>query len=215
MTQTATLESVFGLMPMPISLAARAHLRTHKMACIEERHEEEKALDALAIETAAYMLINVYAWGPSSRSSVRARLCIGNTRLVDGLDYLLKVGGLELDPSNSTRMILGSSMTGLKKQDYMPEGLAIVMDEVARLKAKHKPTGEEIKLWRPNTVKREAFKRSKPIKTHCKYGHPITGKNLLVDRRGGRWCRTCKEINTMLQHGQLTEDPRVKGVSHD
>ena len=32
---------------------------------------------------------------------------------------------------------------------------------------------------------------SRPLKTHCPYGHPYSGENLRVDKRGYRECRTC------------------------
>jgi len=36
-------------------------------------------------------------------------------------------------------------------------------------------------------------------KTHCKYGHPFHGDNLIITNRGYRRCRTCKNHNEKLR----------------
>ena len=30
------------------------------------------------------------------------------------------------------------------------------------------------------------------LKHHCKRGHPLSGRNLLIQSSGRRWCRTCR-----------------------
>jgi hypothetical protein len=89
----------------------------------------------------------------------------------------------------------------------------VVLDECARISAKNRQAGQvDMKLWRPFSRKLDTVKKVTPPRTHCKYGHPISGKNLLIDRRGAHWCKTCKEIVRMLQSGKLKEDPRLHGV---
>jgi len=33
-----------------------------------------------------------------------------------------------------------------------------------------------------------------PKKTHCKYGHPLSGRNLYVRSNGKRYCKECQRI---------------------
>lgn len=42
-------------------------------------------------------------------------------------------------------------------------------------------------------------------KTHCKQGHPYSGDNLYLDKRGFRGCKTCQRIRLRLKAGWTKE----------
>jgi hypothetical protein len=56
-------------------------------------------------------------------------------------------------------------------------------------------------------VQRGAGGWNKASLTHCPRGHPYAGKNLLVNRAGGRVCRICKRAR---QRARYQPRPRIK-----
>lgn len=49
------------------------------------------------------------------------------------------------------------------------------------------------------------MKNQNTNKTHCKYGHPLKGDNLLVRKEGHRNCKKCRDFRSYeyrMEHGQ-------------
>jgi hypothetical protein len=45
-------------------------------------------------------------------------------------------------------------------------------------------------------------------KTHCQKGHPLSGDNLRVKKRGDRLCRTCDKDGPVDKCGAITDNSR-------
>lgn len=57
---------------------------------------------------------------------------------------------------------------------------------------KRKPRPRKPKRVRPSIFRGLGSGGNMTIKTHCPYGHPYSGDNLMFGQRGGRVCRICK-----------------------
>jgi hypothetical protein len=51
---------------------------------------------------------------------------------------------------------------------------------------------------------KKAYWASQPKKTHCVHGHPLTGNNLYVNRKGHRGCKTCRKAASARQYTRRT-----------
>ena len=72
----------------------------------------------------------------------------------------------------------------------IPPGL--VIDHLCRNRACANPAHMEPVTRYENSVVRGTGPSSVNLrKTHCKWGHPFEGYNLIVRRDGGRFCRAC------------------------
>jgi len=54
---------------------------------------------------------------------------------------------------------------------------------------------------------------SRPLKTHCPYGHPYSGENLRINKKGQKECRTCNGWTGLVANaGALRDAPKRKPV---
>jgi hypothetical protein len=72
----------------------------------------------------------------------------------------------------------------------VPDGL--VLDHLCRNKACVNPAHLEPVTQRENVCRGTAPSAQNAAKTHCAYGHPLTGENLIYDAEGYRMCKTCQ-----------------------
>jgi hypothetical protein len=71
----------------------------------------------------------------------------------------------------------------------VPQGAEI--DHKCRVRHCVNPDHLEAVTHREN-VRRGDIGKWQRVKTHCKSGHPLSGKNLYVGSDGFRYCRTCR-----------------------
>jgi len=72
----------------------------------------------------------------------------------------------------------------------IPEGLTL--DHLCRVRHCVNPKHLEPVTSKENVLRGIGVSAQNARKTHCKRGHPLSGKNLLVEQGGGRQCRECK-----------------------
>lgn len=76
----------------------------------------------------------------------------------------------------------------------IPEGL--VIDHLCRVRHCVNPAHLEIVTNRENVLRGVSPPSQEARKTHCKYGHPLSGENLAHASNGrGRICRACRKRN--------------------
>lgn len=73
----------------------------------------------------------------------------------------------------------------------IPEGL--VIDHLCRERACVNPDHLEAVTTQENILRGLAPTAENASKTHCVRGHELSGDNLYVPPKGGRYCRTCRE----------------------
>ena len=72
---------------------------------------------------------------------------------------------------------------------------ALVLDHLCRNRACCNPDHLQVVTMEENKRRGYAHKKSRPPKTHCKRGHPLSGDNLYINpANGGRVCRACRVI---------------------
>ena len=72
----------------------------------------------------------------------------------------------------------------------IPDGLTI--DHLCRHPVCVNHAHLEPVTMRENILRGQSASALNAAKTHCHYGHPLSGANLYAPRRGGRQCRTCR-----------------------
>lgn len=72
----------------------------------------------------------------------------------------------------------------------VPEGLEL--DHLCRNRACCNPSHLEPVTRRENVLRGEGVAAKQARQTHCKNGHPLSGRNLVPNSRGARQCRECK-----------------------
>jgi DNA-binding XRE family transcriptional regulator len=83
----------------------------------------------------------------------------------------------------------------------IPDGLEI--DHLCRNRACVKPDHLEAVTHRENL--RRAVREKRPPKAACPAGHEFTPENTYVDRKGYRFCRTCKRAHNVLEKRRKRE----------
>lgn len=74
----------------------------------------------------------------------------------------------------------------------IPDGL--VVDHLCRVPACVNPSHLEPVTQRENTLRGETIPARNAAKTHCRWGHPLSGENLKM--KAGKWrqCRECHRL---------------------
>jgi hypothetical protein len=75
----------------------------------------------------------------------------------------------------------------------IPDGMEI--DHLCRNRACSNPGHLEAVTGRENWQRGKAPSVANAAKTRCKYGHPLSGANLIVRKSGYRQCKTCNREN--------------------
>lgn len=73
--------------------------------------------------------------------------------------------------------------------DPIPKGMTL--DHLCRNRACCNPDHLEAVTNRENILRGTGFAAQNARKTHCPYGHPYAGDNLMFQKAGSRLCRTC------------------------
>ena len=73
--------------------------------------------------------------------------------------------------------------------DKIPQGLE--PDHLCRVRCCENPWHLEIVSRLENTMRGNSVPAINARKTHCKYGHPFSGRNLHIRSDGSRSCRMC------------------------
>lgn len=68
----------------------------------------------------------------------------------------------------------------------------LTLDHLCRNRGCVNPAHLQVVTMRENILRGECPPANHARKTHCKYGHPLSGKNLAVWSNGVRVCRTCR-----------------------
>lgn len=90
----------------------------------------------------------------------------------------------------------------------IPEGM--VIDHLCRNRWCVNPEHLECVTMRENTdrgVLYETLTANAKKKTHCKRGHELFGRNLIIDRKGDRCCKTCQR--TKAEEWRIKNRERV------
>jgi hypothetical protein len=89
----------------------------------------------------------------------------------------------------------------------IPEGL--VCDHLCRVRHCINPIHIEAVTMKENTARRVVTcKPGPPRNTHCKYGHEITGTNLIIESGRPR-CRTCRRKHWATQRSRKRQTTAV------
>jgi len=74
---------------------------------------------------------------------------------------------------------------------------SLVVDHLCRNRACVNPDHLELVTNKENLLRGEGWAAVRARKTHCPQGHPYTGDNILIGKKGiGRSCRTCSLIRS-------------------
>lgn len=73
-----------------------------------------------------------------------------------------------------------------------PIAPGLELDHLCRRHACCQPSHLEPVIPRINKLRGISPAAVNATKTHCPQGHPYNALNTIIDKRGGRWCRTCK-----------------------
>lgn len=74
----------------------------------------------------------------------------------------------------------------------IPDGLDI--DHLCRVRHCVNPDHLEAVTRRTNLLRGIGVTAIRAKQTHCKSGHPLSGKNLIIRKNGTRKCRICKNV---------------------
>lgn len=85
----------------------------------------------------------------------------------------------------------------------IPDGLTI--DHLCRVRCCVNPDHLEAVTMRENTLRGYGISAQNARKTHCIYGHPLSGENIRVYKRPGRHqriCKTCQKMAVPVRRAQ-------------
>jgi len=68
------------------------------------------------------------------------------------------------------------------------------------------PKHLEAVSMRENTLRGTSLIAENSKKTHCKRGHELSGRNLIIKKDGNRRCRTCKNVHSLARYHKKKED---------
>lgn len=90
------------------------------------------------------------------------------------------------------RLVVAHRWLYEREKGPIPDGLQL--DHLCRVRACVNPAHLEPVTGRTNVLRGIGISAENARKTHCKYGHPLNGKNL-YKRNGKRHCRACRLRN--------------------
>jgi hypothetical protein len=76
----------------------------------------------------------------------------------------------------------------------VPDGKEL--DHSCRNRSCVNPSHLEPLTHRENTLRGNTIVAANAVKTHCPYGHPLSGDNLIFYKNGSRHCRTCARASS-------------------
>ena len=95
------------------------------------------------------------------------------------------------------------------------------VDHLCRNKSCVRPEHLEAVTHKENILRGEGLAAHNARKTNCLRGHPFTGQNVVVDKRGKRRCRSCErirwtkaaehkmEVETLIKYIRLEEGIKI------
>lgn len=90
----------------------------------------------------------------------------------------------------------------------IPAGL--VIDHLCNNRICVNPGHLRLTTHRENILRGTGQSARNARKTHCKYGHPLDGPNLIIDHRDRRACRICKNIKRREEYWRNPEKARER-----
>ncbi len=118
-------------------------------------------------------------------------------------------GSLDKDGYGRTHGTLVHQRAYREAYGPVPDGLEL--DHICRVRACRNPQHLEAVTHTENMRRgdREAYGNYQRSKTHCPWGHPYSGDNLMSRACGRRGCRTCENTRKLARYYQNKETRSV------
>ena len=110
-------------------------------------------------------------------------------------------------PSGYGQLAAGGKARAVHRLAYetfvgeIPKGLEI--DHLCRVRDCINPAHLEAVTHRENMMRSRNFTAANAVKTHCYQGHPYTAATTGLTTRGGRFCRTCRNLKQRQRRAAL------------